>query len=257
MKVFGNYARYYDLLYRQKDYNAEADYIALLLKKFAPSANSILELGSGTGRHAICLAKKDFTISGVDLSETMVAQANARAAKLQPELAKRIDFTVADVRTLKMVRKFDAAVSLFHVLSYQTTNDDIKGFFNTAKNHLSPGGIFIFDFWYGPAVLTQKPERRELILEDDAIYVRRLANPEMFYNDNCVEVNYDLTIRDKATDKIEKINECHRMRYLSLPEIQHFLRDIDMELVFSHGWMTHEDPCPQTWAACCGAALTK
>jgi SAM-dependent methyltransferase len=257
MKVFGNYARYYDLLYQQKDYNSEADYIASLLKKFAPSASSILELGSGTGKHAICLAKKGLTISGVDLSEEMVVQATKRTANLEPELAKRVDFTVADIRLLKMDRRFDAAISLFHVLSYQTTNDDIRAFFRTAKNHLNPGGVFIFDFWYTPAVLTQKPQRRELTLEDDVIHVQRLANPEMFYNANCVEVNYDLTIRDKATDEIEKIQECHRMRYLSLPEIQHFLKDMNMDLIFSHGWMRHDDPSTQTWAACCGAALTK
>ena len=83
--------------------------------------------------------------------------------------------------------------------------------------------------------------------------IMRAWNPEMFYNDNCVEVNYDLTIRDKATDEIEKIQECHRMRYLSLPEIRHFLRDINMDLIFSHGWMRHDDPSTQTWAACCGA----
>ena len=51
--VFADYARYYDLLYRDKDYAAEAEYIACLVRKFHPSARSIIiELGSGTGIHA-------------------------------------------------------------------------------------------------------------------------------------------------------------------------------------------------------------
>jgi len=44
--VFNDYARYYDLLYRDKDYAAEAEYVAGLIQKFHPSAQSILELGS-------------------------------------------------------------------------------------------------------------------------------------------------------------------------------------------------------------------
>ena len=50
--VFSSYARYYDLLYRDKDYAAEAEYVASLIRKFHPAARSIIELGSGTGIHA-------------------------------------------------------------------------------------------------------------------------------------------------------------------------------------------------------------
>jgi predicted TPR repeat methyltransferase len=50
--VFADYARYYDLLYRDKDYAAAAEYVAGLIRKFHPSARPILELGSGTGIHA-------------------------------------------------------------------------------------------------------------------------------------------------------------------------------------------------------------
>jgi len=62
--VFADYARYYDLLYRDKDYSAEAQYVAGLVRKFHPSARSILELGSGTGIHASLLAEKGFTVHG-------------------------------------------------------------------------------------------------------------------------------------------------------------------------------------------------
>jgi len=56
--VFNDYARYYDLLYQDKDYQAEADYVAGLMKRFHLEARSILKLGSGTGIHASLLAKK-------------------------------------------------------------------------------------------------------------------------------------------------------------------------------------------------------
>ncbi|MDP3028836.1 MAG: class I SAM-dependent methyltransferase [Deltaproteobacteria bacterium] len=80
--VFSNYARYYDLLYRDKDYAAEAEYVAGLIRKFHPSAESILELGSGTGKHALLLARKGFEVHGVELSEEMIniARSNAEAS---------------------------------------------------------------------------------------------------------------------------------------------------------------------------------
>jgi len=57
MKVFENYARYYDLLYHDKDYNAEAKFVHQLLQIHAPETRSILELGCGTGSHAVLLAE--------------------------------------------------------------------------------------------------------------------------------------------------------------------------------------------------------
>ena len=66
--VFADYARYYDLLYRDKDYEAETEYVAALICKFHPSARSILKLGSVTGIHVSLLAEKGFTVHGIERS---------------------------------------------------------------------------------------------------------------------------------------------------------------------------------------------
>jgi methylase of polypeptide subunit release factors len=66
MSVFGAYARYYDLLYRDKDYAAEAQYVHRLIQSHALGARSILELGCGTGAHAVLLAGEGYRIHGVD-----------------------------------------------------------------------------------------------------------------------------------------------------------------------------------------------
>lgn len=50
--------------------------------------------------------------------------------------------------------------SLFHVLRYQITNNDVLDMLSTVKLHLKPGGLFILEFWYGPAVLMDRPEKR-------------------------------------------------------------------------------------------------
>jgi len=49
--LFERYAAYYDLLYRDKDYAAEVDYVLHTLHEAAPQIKAVLELGCGTGRH--------------------------------------------------------------------------------------------------------------------------------------------------------------------------------------------------------------
>jgi len=121
MTVFNKYARYYDLLYRDKDYAEEANFIRCLIQKHAPNAKSILELGCGTGKHAELLSKMGYKILGIDMSCEMLEAANRRLGDLKENQAARLSFDCGDIRTYRTERCFDVVVSLFHVMSYQTT----------------------------------------------------------------------------------------------------------------------------------------
>ena len=67
--------------------------------------------------------------------------------------------------------------------------------FETAFTHLVRSGLFIFDFWYGPAVLAQRPEVRVKHLEDEIIEVTRTADPTLHLNENVVDVNYSVVVK--------------------------------------------------------------
>lgn len=67
MTIFGGYARYYDLLYRDKDYAGEAEYVARTIRSAVPDARDILELGSGTGRHGRLLATRVLTFTALSV----------------------------------------------------------------------------------------------------------------------------------------------------------------------------------------------
>jgi predicted TPR repeat methyltransferase len=153
MNNFNAYSKYYDLLYQDKNYEAECNYINSLIQTFNPNTKTLLELGCGSGSHAHFLSKHNINITGIERSSDMVNIA----------LQKNIQgFTpiVGDISNFSLDQKFDTAISLFHVISYLTNNNDlIKCFINTHK-HLSQNGIFIFDVWYSPAVYMQKPETR-------------------------------------------------------------------------------------------------
>ena len=124
--VFADYARYYDLLYRDKNYAAEAEYVEGLIRKFHPSARSILDLGSGTGIHASPLAEKGFTVHGIERSPEMHARSQALAEN-RVAGHDRLTFTTGDIRDIRLNKRFDAVIALFHVISYQTTNDGCDG----------------------------------------------------------------------------------------------------------------------------------
>lgn len=247
-QVFDTYARYYDLLYRDKDYAGESAYVAAHIRKQSPLAKRILELGCGTGAHAEHLARMGYIVHGVDMSEAMLTRAEARKANLPTEVAARLSFGFGDVRTVRTGETYDAVISLFHVMSYQTTNADLEAAFETASIHLQVGGLFLFDFWYGPAVLTQRPEVRVRRLEDEEIKVTRVAEPDLHVNENVVDVNYTVFIEAKASKMVEQLKEVHRMRYLFLPELLQFS---DVKLwtdIKSMGWMKSQELNQDDWA---------
>lgn len=244
MSVFGNYSRYYNLLYRDKDYQGEVNYIDSLIKKYNPRAKTILDLGCGTGRHDLLLSEKGYALHGVDMSEGMLAVARENAQ------GKGLEFTLGDVREVRLNKTFDVVVSLFHVMSYQTSNEDLQKAFATAYTHLKPGGVFIFDCWYGPAVLTDRPTVRIKRLEDEVIEVTRLAEPVLHAAENIVDVNYNVFIKDKASGSVEELKELHRMRYLFNPEIVFFLEQTGFKVEGSFEFITGKEPCYDTWNVC-------
>lgn len=244
MTVFGNYSRYYDLLYKDKDYQAETAYVDGLIKKFGNAPATLLELGCGTGRHAALFADSGYWVTGIDQSAEMLAVAGKYPSKSKPT------FLQGDIRTFRTSQTFAAAISLFHVISYQTTNEDVVAALSTAAAHLSSGGIFVFDVWYLPAVLTDRPSVRIKRLEDETIKVTRLAEPTLHASQNIVNVNYEVIIETKATGALERLNESHQMRYFSTPEIEFFLARSGFSLLHSEEWLSGKKPGFDTWGVC-------
>jgi len=248
--VFAGYSRYYDLLYRDKDYSAEALYISELIRTHAPDAASIMEIGCGTGAHAAELAGMGYSVAGVDMSPGMLEAAETRCRDLSPDLQSKLSFTTGDARSVRLGQKFDAVISLFHVMSYQTSNADIAAAFETAETHLKPGGVFVFDCWYGPAVLRQWPAVTRKHLSDESTMIDRIAEPVIHPNTNVVDVNYTVTVTDRATGTTEELRETHHMRYLFSPEIEAALSVAGMTMIDSRAWMSEERPGFDSWGAC-------
>jgi SAM-dependent methyltransferase len=239
--VFNAYSRYYDLLYRDKDYAAEADYVRSVLRRHGVNFGDLLEFGSGTGKHARLLAQQGYTVHGIERSAEMVA-----AAQLVP------GFTCqqGDIAAINMGRTYNAVLSLFHVISYQTTNQQLQAVFANAAAHLNPGGMFIFDFWYSPAVYAQKPNVRVKRMADDQVEITRIAEPVIHENENRVDVLYTIFARELATGAMHTLQEIHPMRHFSLPEIDLLAKVHGFERIGAEEFFTGKAPSEDTWGVC-------
>lgn len=239
--VFAAYSAYYDLLYRDKDYMGEAAYVRGLLQRHGVASGSLLEFGSGTGKHGKLLAGMGYDVVGIERSADMVARSTP---------AKGFECRQGDIREVQLGRRFDAVLSLFHVVSYQTGNDDLLAVLQRAAEHLSPGGIFVFDFWYTPAVYRQYPEVRTRRLAAPGIELLRIAEPKVLPNDNRVDVNYTIYVRDTAADTIQRITETHPMRHFSLPELDLAARLTGFTRIAAEEFLTGQAPSEATWGVC-------
>ncbi len=168
----------------------------------------------------------------------------------EPALTKQLRLFEGDVRTFQIAQQFDAAISLFHVLSYQTSNQDVEQMFSTVRKHVKAGGLFVFDCWYGPAVLAQKPVVRHKKLENKELLVERIAEPTLDVNANTVNVHYHLFVQDKPAMTFRKMEEDHLMRYFFLPELERICAQFSMKIELACEWLTRKPLSEDTWGAC-------
>ncbi len=246
MKNFLKYAQYYNILYKEKDYKKEIDYVNNLIKRYASNnKKSLLDIGCGTGRHTMGFTDKGWEAAGIDKSAEMIKIARTTAQANQ----NKTKFYVCDSTRFNLNRKFDIAVSLFHVMSYQTTNELV---FNTIKNayrQLNNNGLFIFDFWYGPAVIIQKPALRIKKFNDKEVLIKRTAIPKINFNNNTVDICYKIEIKDKRNNLKKAFTEHHIMRYFFLPELYLMLETAGFKVVKCLKWMSLKETArPDYWS---------
>jgi SAM-dependent methyltransferase len=242
--LFKKYADYYDLIYSHKDYKKEVNYLnAILMKLKVKTKANILELGCGTGKHAVELSKLNYSVHGIDISKDMV-----RLAKKQKTL--KLNFEIGDVRKFRSLMLFDAVISLFHVISYQLNYYDLLDTFKTANINLKKNSFFIFDCWYGPAVLSHPPKIKYKHIKQKDFKLTRVAYPNLLQRESVVDVEYKIRITDKISKKNIDFNEVHRVRYYFKSEIEYFLEQAGFKLMENFEWMTSKQLSEKTWGSC-------
>ena len=137
--LFENYARKYDAECFVRGTAGECDFIEREIG--ADKSKRILDIGCGTGRHALELARRGYAVVGVDLSDSQLARARQKAA----EQGVQVDFRRGDARELPFRAEFDLAIMLcegaFPLMETDEMNFQIL---QGAAHALRPGGKLVF-----------------------------------------------------------------------------------------------------------------
>lgn len=228
--LFGEYARYYDLLYRDKDYPAEARFVARLLDRFTSkpaSATDLLDLACGTGRHAQELTELGYTVDGSDLSADMLAVATDGAIRR----GQSIRFHHETFQTCDRIgRHFDAVLAMFSAINYLNKHEDIERSLSNIRGLLQSDGVFIFDFWNGNAVLGDyAPIRMKRVREADDEIIR-ISNTSVDAVAQVATVKFEFILIN-AGRIVREFSEVHTLRYFFPQEMVDLLASAGLEVI--------------------------
>ena len=133
-------ARFYDKIWGKRDYDADVKFLADFFRKY--HCRSVIDIGCGTGNHALRVSKMDYQVTGVDVSSTMLEIAKAK------DKEAKIKFIKGDMKKLEKVvpkgQRFDAAICLGQVFSHLMTNKDVQALLNELHKILKQNGLFVF-----------------------------------------------------------------------------------------------------------------
>jgi SAM-dependent methyltransferase len=242
-ETFGrDYADAYDAIYRDKNYVGEVDLIErILVRHGLDGPKRLLDLGCGTGNHALPLAQRGYTVVGVDRSPAMLAQARAKTSAAH---VGSVVFQEGDIRDVDLGERFDAVLMMFTVLGYQLEDADLMAALATVRRHLDRGGLFIFDVWHGPAVLADRPGEREVNVTQGSARIRRKSHAVLDALRHLCRVCFELE-RIDADGQAERWQEEHTVRYYSSQELESALGQNDLELLRLRSFPDDEAPADE------------
>jgi len=196
-------------------------YVTGLIDRHATRpARTLLDIGCGGGKNVFNL-KETFSVTGLDLSPTMLAQAR----ELNPECT----FVEGDMRTFRLDRTFDA-ILMDDAISYMACLEDFEAAFRSASAHLEPGGILIAT----PDVTTETFQQNRTIATPatrtpeglDVVFVENVYDADPA--DDYYETTVIYLIRDHGRLRIE--TDHWTMGLFSLGTWRRVLRETGFEV---------------------------
>ena len=174
--LFDRIADYYDVLHEDVDYAAECTLLESVFRRFLRRQPiSILDLGCGTGSHALILAERGYRVTGIDASAGMLRVARAKVGRRRNPV-----FVRGDMRRFDLGRTFDAIVCMDGAYTHLLTERDLLAHLRAVRRHLRPGGVYVFEFAQalkaeteGPGWIHREGPPRTVWLYDLAFDARR------------------------------------------------------------------------------------
>ena len=246
MDQYRDFAFVYDELMDDVDYDGWVNYIEQIIKNENAEVKNILELACGTGNITIPLAKKNYDIAGIDISDEMLNVARSKGEKqgidlvlLEQDIAE-LDFDVTNL---------DCVLCACDGFNYITYDEDLMNVFSKTYELLKQEGIFIFDI--------SSFYKLSTVLGDNMYGENRDGVSYMWQNyfddeQNLVEMELTFFVADED-GKYEKHEERHLQRAYTEEEILDILEEAGFSDVKVYGDFTFEQPeedCERVFFVC-------
>lgn len=228
---YGKFATIYDELMKEAPYDDWVSLVTRITKDNQMKAPKLIDLGCGTGEISVRLAKQDYQVTGVDLSDEMLSIASQKAN----ESNQQIQFVQQDLRTLESNTKYDMALCFCDVLNYITEEQDINQVFSRVNDMLTEDGLFLFDvhsIGYMDYLLSNQTFAQ---VSDDISYIWFCSNGQHG------ELIYDLTFFVKENSDYKRFDEQHVQKTYPIDRYKQWIENNGFELIKVYGDFTKED----------------
>ncbi len=221
-KVFKDYAKLYDIIYKNKAYAKECEFLSKIFRKYARiPVEDVLDVACGTGNHAVCLSRKGYTVFLQDASRNMLLIAKRKCGR---EKAKVKSLGCFPMQKFRAKRQVDAIIAMFSSIDYLTDDRDLLRAFKNIRYGIRRGGIFTFDFWNKDCVIKNFTPKKENVYRVGDDKIVRSSATTLDRKRNIAKIKYICRYFRKGK-RIDEIEEAHRMKYHSVKDMQRKLRE--------------------------------
>ncbi len=230
---YQQFAHIYDQLMEDAPYE---QWLAFILKNWQLNGNGgkrLLDLGCGTGTLSILLAEKGFEVTGIDLSEDMLAIAQAKTF----EAGVHVSYFQQDMRDLSGFEPFDMIGIFCDALNYLKTEKDVQTTFANIYEHLSIDGLLLFDVHSVYKMETVFKGQTFSSTDDDVSYIWNC-----FAGDELYSVEHELTFFVKDEDCYRRFDEYHYQRTFPVEVYREWLENTGFKVVSITADFTEKSP---------------
>jgi ubiquinone/menaquinone biosynthesis C-methylase UbiE len=220
---YEQFALLYDELMNDVPYDKWVRFVETKLQEAGVSGKVMLDLACGTGNITLPLVEKGYDVTGVDLSEDMLAIAQQKTA----QAGYMVPFYQQDMRELELPQKFDCITIFCDSLNYVTEEQGVKETFARVYNHLKQEGLFLFDVHSLYKIHHVFINETYTINQDDVALIWNCFPGE--YQDS---VEHDMTffVRDEE-DVYHRFDEFHVQRTYTVENLRSWLEEAGFSVI--------------------------
>lgn len=236
MDIYNKFAKVYDELMNDFNYEEWFSYIEDVFKMHNKTPRKILEMACGTGSLSYYFAENMYKLTAFDLSEEMLSKADDKLKKY-----KNVKMLKQNMIDFKFNEKFEAIISICDSINYILEKKDLIDTFKNVYNHLEDGGIFIFDI--NSFYKLEKILGNNIFIEDreDIFY-----SWENYFHEESNICDFYLTFFIGDGENYKRFNENHRERAYKIEEIIEVLKIAGFENNYIYDCFTFNKPNKET-----------